>query len=231
MVNIPTLPTDNFYKFMTVSGLSILIFSFFAVDFAVEKLLKGNQEFAKNNRAISEDVSEFGTLQNEVLYYNEVLKNWGKPDELNVVDSIFRADTSVHPILNEIVKIRLRQIDTTPELMKKRLSVTMDKLTQISPKFFSANTNLKDAGRRIDLITLNNLRYISYSPFILGLVVLTLGLFGWYRKHQVLQDKILNNQLAESQKSVTAPSSSTDTNTHPSSLPSADNDIDPTPPL
>ena len=193
MFTLPTLATDNFYKFLTISGLALVLFSFYSIDVSNENFKKLYKETKSDIKEVNEKFTEYNFKLSQINYYTIILNSKSEKDRFHIADSLVKADTINNRNLKVIISNRLVFIDTTRELIKKRIVSLINSLDTLSiplvTTFDDYTRNSMDLDRE-----LSKKNPVALIFLIMGLIILTIGLTMWYRKHQLLHDRILAKQ-------------------------------------
>ncbi len=167
---IPNLPTDNLYKFMSLSGIVIIIFSIYFCEIKVREVSQNNIEFLKKQ----------DNLNNKIARFNDKLGTISVLFETYQKDNIQKKDTSIF----------LSNLETRiSSLSNLRDGINTD---YISQKAYHQRLNLLQEESKI-------ITYFSYLFIALGFVLTSTGFLLWYKKVQKPLDKILANDLAKSE--------------------------------
>lgn len=162
-MNVPNLPTDNLYKFMAIFGLIIFVFSFYLITSlrsdANDLIIQYNHENSNFNRRFDKVWSE----------YDQLIQKYGierNPDSTNVV--ITAKDSNG---LIEIMK-SLRQAE-----------LAIDKVEADSIQY-----KLEREKNKIDYLINTSDTWEMKILFLVGLIMMNIGFFLWYYKHQIYID-------------------------------------------
>jgi hypothetical protein len=66
-MQIPSLPTDNIYKFSTIGGLFLLVFVYYYSLIQTEKLMSEQFELASEKKTLSVQVNYFNALYQDAM--------------------------------------------------------------------------------------------------------------------------------------------------------------------
>ena len=158
-MNFPSLPTDNLYKFISIFGLTILVFSQFW-KFEVDK------EAFRLGSSIISDEAEISLLRSDMdstRWFIEKRKRIYRKEERDSinVDSAF-----------------LNQLLVDKERLEKEKVKLENKHNQ---KVTEANKNIEDFAR---WMTLTNRRWLFTVLNTVGIILFFSGMIFWYLKYQ-----------------------------------------------
>lgn len=178
-MNIPSLPTDNLYKFLAIFGLIILVFSFYLEDKHLEEQHDINKQLREFNIDHQGDKEFRDYLENTLdsmknsfySFYNKIItlpQDYKiKPVKLNGLESL---------------KVELENFKDFPEDFER-----------ISNKLIELNNAWLISGREAEKI-LGDLDYVEkkveYAKFnakylrVIGCFSMVFGFILWYWKHQ-----------------------------------------------
>ncbi|MFY4857616.1 hypothetical protein ACOTVL_04065 [Aliarcobacter butzleri] len=81
-MQLPTIPTDNLYKFMALSGLTIILFFSFSLIYFFYKIQLEMIEQRKNANLVKEKTKILGRLKDNHVKYTEILLELRKEKEI-----------------------------------------------------------------------------------------------------------------------------------------------------
>jgi len=194
-MNMPSLPTDNLYKFLALGGLvTLVVFPIFYVS-----------QVADRNRQMVETETEALILEKEVEFLkwetNALIdelaetkkdaKMLAKESKTSKSSSVGQANDPISPSVDSITK-RANQIllenkgylDRGYELRRKTLELEKE--------------SLKLAGKRVEINLLdgrlNAIRRLTLIGISVSSVIMILGFSLWYLKLQKYQDQTIARQ-------------------------------------
>lgn len=189
-MTIPTLPTDNLYKFIALTGIIICVISTLYFEINRQELNEGitiiKGEIEKHDYERLSLVDQDKKLKKKINELNK-LCNCGTPSI--VTDSLI-----VRPLIEDGPKHLVELSNQIDILLDERNSI----IKEISLKAIEINTkNALIKNKQDELSELNDV-----LTFSLPLSALFSGLgFGlWFYKTQVLQDDILKSQYEQNYK-------------------------------
>lgn len=190
MLNLPSPPTDNLYKFISIFGLVVAVLSILYLE---TKPLEVNQEI----RVLDRDRSAFNIEKLKIERKRDYLKE--KIDDFNR-----RADIKEKPVVNDSIIRWTRIISGSKDLITesnnisslveqlRTLELELDKKqVEINSKDSILNLKLKDYDRAYDIMNV-------LIPF--GFILSFVGFLLWYDKSQKYQDFILRDQFLQVQR-------------------------------
>jgi len=199
MINIPNMPTDNLYKFMSIGGLILIFYSML--------IYKQNHEY------------EAQAL--ELQAGNEILKTereWITADMLSLESEI--AEISKEVDIDYVVKsgdastltALISKINyMNKKALKKEFEEGLSKIALLKSKVVELQSNLRETTKnelknKAQIKKINFLKNAIYQSKIASLVLLGAGVFIsligfslWYFRHQRFKDKLLES-LSNSQQ-------------------------------
>lgn len=182
-MNIPSLPTDNLYKFMALSGLLVLILSAYYP-------LHLHREWENQNIDLQKELS-ISHQQVKVL-----------DDSINQVTSQIKAFDPNFGITQgdkvksfEQAKILVLRGEKKYNSLKK-LILTYEILERKKEKIIITN-NAKINKQNLLIESLNEFDPFQLVLIVIGVVLTMTGFFLWYHRSQKINDEILNAQHSE----------------------------------
>jgi hypothetical protein len=186
------IPTDSFYKFFALSGLSLVISVFF---------LMGWYGLILSSEV---DISKQKSKKSQIQHY---LKQEIREKETFEEEEIRES----HLV---ITGIRIIKLGNQPELFKENMiSAKKQGLISIRLKIKHKEENIERLAKLIDRIEVKNSHPImSYGFSVVATqiymhILLTVGVFSsvfgfnrWYRLHQLYHDELLIIQVKEARK-------------------------------
>ena len=203
-IPIPSLPTDNLYKFLALSGLFLALFSLFITNSSLEKLeplvgvatvesailddMKKASDFRK-----TEISKEIDAIQNEITAFeNKSIKSTASTSK----DSAFES--------NDLTNLRNQRTKLSADLntIRERNEDIKVELDKYSEEYFSAmerEQKLRKSVASIPTDALLTSARLGIGGFWIGISTMLLGFLFWFTRSQIHQDEILrlNKSKAE----------------------------------
>ena len=177
-MNIPShIPIDNLYKFIAISGLTILGISF------VFPIMKVDENALKTKKLLG----EVKILKLETQNLSKESENL--LEDLNMLLEIIKEQKGKTSQIGKenYYKIILKKMDLGDEQMKKTSLIGI-KAQEILNK---NEINCYLINR------INRYKFLSYFGIGIGTIMICSGFWLWYTKLQVYQDKILKYKAEE----------------------------------
>ena len=208
---MPTLPTDNLYKFQALTGLAALLFCvwFFEnrVNTASTEQMKSNGELrllAAESELLGHDVTNYEAkvvkIENQMTNVLEMQKQW-KPEtsptltNLTTFSNLLTSSSFSNAMIraeSERVLVEIRQLlserDKTVAELEKRISEVVLKKIEWENK------------REVQKESINHLAQLwKMANWGIGiaLVWMSLGFLAWFWRVQIFQDRILRNEALQ----------------------------------
>jgi hypothetical protein len=186
-MNLPNLPTDNFYKFIALTGVFLFVISIFYPKYQ-QKILRDeieiyNGEISKLNLEKTKSTEKQNELKKRIALLDE------------------KSNCNFQSIVNDSIIVKNKVIDGPKELVQ--LSDEIDKLideySQLNREFDLKAIEISTTRSLInhkenDLSELNKVTNV-FAPVSI-LIALT-GFLFWYEKTQKYQDKVLKEQAVQ----------------------------------
>lgn len=202
-MEIPNLPTDNLYKFMALSGLTLFMFmiyigqkNYFEIQTEIDKI-------KIELLTLKTDTMLF-SIRNEDMYEKKIILNDFFAEKYPESYKSFNNSTDSMLIYNFIYSLSLRNPDLLP-LYKKYEEYTKEYINlqlQVVRNTFD---------KQIQYIHLNTKKKSLLNSFLfyglialLGIVISIIGFAKWYNKIQIYQDKALNGTKSVNKKKKVA---------------------------
>lgn len=200
-MNIPNIPSDNLYKFISLSSLAVIIIAniyLYSVRSQIlDELFNQRIEMEKSKT----DVKLLRIDVDELLFNLEFeLRRLIGEEHLELIDTSLSTDERVEYLFELSDSLDLVQEDERSSLRSK-YGKEVFKLKKIATQYENAGKILEINEYKISLdeseIKQLYTFYLIVSPiFIISLVI---GFVLWYRRIQRYQDILLKNQAEQSQ--------------------------------
>jgi hypothetical protein len=204
MFTLPSIPTDNFYKFLTISGLALVLYSFYTINSGIDNISKIYRELKETDKELYKRMIDYNYNLSQLNCNAPLLNISSKKERLNIADSILKKDTTIELNLKSLILTRLTFIDTTQQLIHQRITSIINKLESnaipLSVTYDNYKQNNEDPFIEMKVNGTDN-----WKVFLFGLVILFGGLVLWYSKNQKIQDKLLEKQLKDQIKTDARP--------------------------
>jgi len=187
MITIPNIPSDSIYKFYFVSGIVLIIFSFYTQYYTLSKIT-GKLQTADSIKVIRNylDSTEFNSLKkanNTLDKIGELQKNIVKKHHLKVFNHMTDFDSVEYLKKLYLEQRKYSKEDSLYDLDNAKVKLIMEE---------EYNEVKKD-------ITDKNNVWITY---LLGAILFTYGSCMWTIKIQKPQDQILTMQVKIMEKQL-----------------------------
>jgi len=183
---LPQLPTDNLYKFIAISGLSILGLTIYFPSKAINDYTLKYSEYVTAQEKVTIEVQRMGEEYKELA---ETAKS--------IADSREKTAAALNKAISNIKLGKPYHIP--PKEEKNLFSDHLANSKRL--KMFEYDIKLKDAElagkkRELDIIASNikTAEMVMYSGSIIGFILTLLGFILWYGKVQKQQDILLTQQ-------------------------------------
>ena len=201
MMNIPDLPTDNLYKFISIVGLLIILI---AISTLVLENKRIQSELIELDRNYSISIAKFEILINDSKELNSIINEYAKKNKIDLSDTLLNiSDPSIIKNLYYILSTDVSQnIKNILELFNKVLS-RQDSLS------------LNRINLKYDLIQISKKKtYLKHFTILtiltscIGLILSIIGFKNWYYKYQKPQDELIrenstSKKIIDSRKKIT----------------------------
>ena len=176
-MEFPQIPTDNLYKFMALSGLSLLI-AFILIPgqkiFDLERQtaqLSGEYEILQIE--LKDREHEFSSVQGKIDTLSKKMKRIPENYRLSKTESS-ELSSELHEIENAHQKAHQNLVQTD---------------------IFRAKTKAKNNEMKVVLASLNATIWVLAIGAFAGIFLVTFGFSLWHRRVQLLQDQLLKSQV------------------------------------
>jgi hypothetical protein len=190
MLNLPTPPTDNLYKFISIFGLVLAILGVFYTE---TKSLELSQEIYSLER----EKNVFNIEKSKIERKRNYLKD--KIDDFNS-----RADIKSKPIVNDSVISWTRIISGSKELMSEsnNISTLIEELREVEIEIEKKQVEINSKESIIELKINQDEKIFEIIDVLIpiGVILSFFGFVLWYDKSQKFQDEILKEQFLQVQK-------------------------------
>lgn len=207
---IPSLPTDNLYKFLTVGGIALLVtgtlISFQANETRVDKIVAINKEITAIEKSVTEKeeaIEEYKYLSSKILdsmafevdSLEKILKAYAdSADPTGILwmkkDSARRAHVS-KLMLQDSAKSAYKVTPLSEIINKTHKLIRDKKITRQLDNIEHELNVIKEAW--------NQLRFLSYYLLVIGTSMTGFGFAKW-SLYQNKLDRIFQNSLLEEQR-------------------------------
>ena len=188
MFNLPSLPTDNLYKFLFLAGLVLLIYSFYVQDVYTKDVVSAH------NSADSLKATALERARADSVYINRKLKDM-KESTSSLDDDIAELQDLLNT--NKTGTVRFKQLFNNVKKTQAELSVsrrTLDSLENMLGKSLvdTENEMTKHITKKVysELKSKHDQIY-----FLIGLISFVLGALLWLIIIQLPQDELSRIQL------------------------------------
>ena len=194
-MNMPSLPTDNLYKFLALGGLvTLVVFPIFYVSQVADRnrqMVETETEALILEKEVEFLKWETNALSDELAETKKDAKMLAKESKTSKSSSVGQANDPISPSVDSITK-RANQIllenkgylDRGYELRRKTLELEKE--------------SLKLAGKRVEINLLdgrlNAIRRLTLIGISVSSVIMILGFSLWYLKLQKYQDQTIARQ-------------------------------------
>ena len=190
MLNLPSPPTDNLYKFISIFGLVISVLAFVYVE---TKSLENTQEIYQLNSEKRQLLVEKSKLERKKYALKGRLSDFDK-----------KANFKSASVVNDTVIIWTKIIQGSKELVdeSKSISQLIEDLRIAELDYFKKETEIHDKQSIIDLRTSEYEKVFEWIDILLpfGIILTIVGFLLWYHKSQKYQDRILKEQFIQSDR-------------------------------
>ncbi|MCT7489409.1 hypothetical protein N5T63_10900 [Aliarcobacter cryaerophilus] len=160
-MQLPTIPTDNLYKFMSISGLLVMLFFFLTLTYSIYQLEINIMEEQKNTNIVKSKVEVLDKLRENYKSYIKVLEELLKEKEITKKEFY--------------------------EIKYKELSKYTDYLNNVLLDISIGEGNIKKLENTLNSILIIGI--ISFLGILIGFFLARRGFKLWYEKLQVYQDR------------------------------------------
>lgn len=190
MLNLPSPPTDNLYKFISIFGLVMAVMG---ILYSETKSLEVNQEI----RVLERDKSALNI---------EKLKIERKRDHIKekIYDLNRHADIKDKPVVSDSIIRWTRIISGSKNLVSEsdNISSLVEQLRAVELEFDKKQVEVdsKDSILELKLKNYDRVFGIMIILIPLGIILSFIGFLLWYEKSQKYQDDILKDQFLQVQR-------------------------------
>ncbi len=206
-MELPSLPTDNLYKFIALSGIALVIVSmlpfFHRYKLQVEIIrLEGDTDVLE--RQTQWTVADVNELKKEVAtLLDETYKLEGRVDKLMETqasdkDSVVNTGETSSGIRKELLTEVKDQIKQRLEIIEERLL----EIEEINRKHEIETANIKAKILEHEYLKrmINMESKVGCAGLVSGLFLAIIGFTLWYKRLQVPQDLIIKQKVKGEQK-------------------------------
>lgn len=196
-MQIPSLPTDNLYKFISLSGLALILLTGY-------KFLNFIDEYTKEKQIVKLKIYELKSkeekLQKDLLNLEKLITSKGNNFYKIKIDQ--RAKTKTHEkgirlykkILENMLKYKPSQYDRIMSI-----SSTLDHIIELKSKHDELENFRTEINIGLEKLLIIREAFLEtsiiYTLFIIsGLSFFIVGLKLWYNRHQIFEDIIIKKQ-------------------------------------
>lgn len=197
-MGIPNLPTDNLYKFLALSGIVIILFSFYISANLIELY---NEKVFQNNRDIKLLSVEAKFMEKDQIALKKEFNDFDK--YLTALESLLVNKEEISADSMRIIKEELQTRESEykdGKLMHKKLSDIgrehVLKLTRIE----ALNDEIDNLDKKIFFA-----RIFSFVGLLAGFIMSFKGFKNWYYKIQVYQDMEIKKKAENLKKNESSP--------------------------
>lgn len=193
-MNIPSLPTDNFYKFLTVGGLVLTIAVAMYLDATTRAFESTRAEYLVAERELDIDAKE--AIQRAVRLVSKD-KKWNEEAErLLRLSEVSLADYR----FLYLDGLRRSQLNTHLKRADLAWSTYVNDLERKGQLVGIKRQHVNYLEGRLD-----NLMYSAPWFLAAGFILFAVGMGWWYYRHQRLQDKLLQFEVENRQRAKPQP--------------------------
>lgn len=185
-MNVPNLPTDNIYKFITLTGVVLLVLSFIYPEIKRKEI---RDEITLHEGEV--DILRMEQFKDSIRL-NEIRK------EVRELDSESNCDCT--SLVSDTLIVRTRIIDGPPELVEqsKEIDLLIDEWKKTRDQLNMKTSKLNTKSQLIidktgDLAEIDE-AVEFFAPILFFSTFL--GFFIWYEKTQKYQDKLVKEQVS-----------------------------------
>lgn len=186
-MTIPSLPTDNLYKFLALTGIVVIFSLFLYSSFTYEKIVVENEVIHGEVHKLEIKKDKLQREKRAIQYKIQSLL-----DQCHCGDSVVINDSIIStPFDTSQTEKALRFAKITDSLIDKYNETTYQlklNFADLETKNAIAEVHLNEFGKNFKLV----LYFIG-----VGMICSIVGFVFWYRNTQWVQDKILKAQFEE----------------------------------
>ena len=190
MLNLPSPPTDNLYKFISIFGLVMAVLGILYLE---TKSLEANQEI----RVLEREKSALNIEKLKIERKRDYLKE--------KIDDFYRhADIKEKPIVNDSIISWTRIISGSKNLVieSDNISSLVEQLRAVELEFDKKKVEVDSKDSILELKLKDYDRAFDFMNILipLGIILSIVGFLLWYEKSQKYQDDILKDQFLQVQR-------------------------------
>ncbi|MEM5557983.1 hypothetical protein AAHK07_05610 [Aliarcobacter cryaerophilus] len=160
-MQLPTIPTDNLYKFMSISGLIVMLFFFLTLIYSIYQFEINIMEEKKNINIVKAKVQVVGKIKDNYRSYVSILEELLKEKEITKKEFY--------------------------EIKYKELSKYTDYVNNVLLDISIGEGNIEKLSNILTSIWIIGI--ISFIGFLMGFLLAKKGFKLWHEKLQVYQDR------------------------------------------
>jgi hypothetical protein len=198
MNSIPNIPTDSLYKFLSISGLVIILLSVSSYIISFNKLKSEKIEFEKKAKLLDTKIN-YSTkdLRELILILKKDFPNKLNVNYINKFDSIYKIDSVNNTAFSILgIKYKLETIpssDSNPAIFETLLIELADNIKALDSNRIELNYNNKQILFKRKL--LRGHLILGISGLLIGIFLSFKGFHNWYYKHQIYQDILIKKDV------------------------------------
>ncbi len=190
MLNLPSPPTDNLYKFISIFGLVVSVVAFIYVE---TKSFENTQEIYQLNSEKRQLLIEKSKLERKKYALKQRLSDFDK-----------KANSKSPSVMNDTVIVWTKVISGPKDLVDESTSISqlIEELRIAELDYLKKETEIEDKQSVIDLKTSKNEKIFEWIDILLpfGVFLTVIGFLLWYNKSQKYQDIILKEQFIQANR-------------------------------
>lgn len=181
-MNIPNIPTDNFYKFIALSGTIIVLVTLYT---SITKVSEVEDKLIEAEEIVKTIAVKIESLNRKVSFIDSIIEN----SDMKQNDKIFK---HVGKIELEYSPLEMKEL-----LKEEQEALFLIKIEQVKSE--ANNKSIEHLHKRASSIF-----YVGIFIIIIGLLMANIGFTLWYVRVQRPLDMALQNELSN-YKSNNAP--------------------------
>lgn len=198
-MNLPSLPTDNLYKFIAIAGLVLIIFSLWYLNETSNVVLRDSQEYKNKFKLLSIEQKH---LMSDLTCLKEIINEKKEAVHDSIQETKFdeSKDTSdASPYINLWARLQSNK-DTDLISITQSFSELIIKQRELE----KIEIELEDYESRYDnsLIQWKTYKVLFWVILLDGIFLMFLGFFLWFKKHQQYQDFLLKDEYEKRKEST-----------------------------
>lgn len=174
-MNIPSLPTDNLYKFASLTGVFIAVLCFGVLEYRLTHQVELDNEITLGKEAFGYFIGKLELVTEDIQGAQQ--KNEEENNQAKQVENFDCKKLS--PAIDENLKSRIRNFDQEIMALRKKSEV--------------AETHYQRTMRNLPILL---------SGGFLGIALAFIGFFFWYQRLQKYQDMLLKHQAVQSAQQI-----------------------------